>query len=50
MDPTTTNRLIRKLVKMLDKVVYIGYTATPYANIFIDESETHRNSVKTFSP
>ncbi len=41
-DPTTTNRLIRKLVKMLDKVVYIGYTATPYANIFIDnESETH---------
>lgn len=41
-DPTTTNRLIRKLIKMLDKVAYIGYTATPYANIFIDnENETH---------
>lgn len=41
-NPTTTNRSIRELIKILDKVAYIGYTATPYANIFIDdENETH---------
>lgn len=42
-DPTTTNRLIRKLIKMFDKSIYIGYTATPYANIFIHkDNETHQ--------
>jgi len=42
-NPTTTNKLIRKLIKMFDKSAYIGYTATPYANIFIDkDNETHQ--------
>lgn len=42
-DPTTTNRLIRQLIKMFDKSAYIGYTATPYANIFIHkDDETHQ--------
>lgn len=42
-DPTTTNRLIRRLIKMFDKSAYIGYTATPYANIFIHkDEETHQ--------
>jgi len=41
-DPTAINRLIRQLLKMFDKVAYIGYTATPYANIFIHkDEETH---------
>jgi len=41
-DPTTTNRRIRQLMKMFDKSAYIGYTATPYANIFIHkDEETH---------
>jgi hypothetical protein len=41
-NPTTTNKLIRRLTKMFDKSVYIGYTATPYANIFIHkDDETH---------
>ena len=41
--PTTTNRLIRRLIKMFDKSAYIGYTATPYANIFIHkDNETHQ--------
>ncbi len=38
-DPTTTNRLIRRLLRMFDKSAYIGYTATPYANIFIHKDE-----------
>lgn len=35
-DPTTINRLIREILAMFKKASYIGYTATPYANIFID--------------
>ncbi|MBS8263849.1 endonuclease [Mesobacillus boroniphilus] len=41
-DPTTINRLIRQLLKTFQKSSYVGYTATPFANIFIyppDESE-----------
>lgn len=40
-DPTTTNRLIRELLFLFDKSVYVGYTATPYANIFIHKDYTH---------
>ncbi len=39
-DPTTTNRRIRELLALFDQSSYLGYTATPFANIFIDpESE-----------
>lgn len=37
---TATNRLIRLILKRFEQSAYIGYTATPFANIFIDpESE-----------
>jgi hypothetical protein len=35
-NPTTINRLIREIIGLLPKVTYIGYTATPFANVFID--------------
>ena len=35
-NPTTINRLIRDIIGLLPKVTYIGYTATPFANVFID--------------
>lgn len=35
-DPKQINRKIRLLVKICKQVSYIAYTATPYANIFID--------------
>lgn len=35
-DPTTINRLIRELLEALPKASYVGYTATPYANVLID--------------
>jgi len=35
-DPTTINRLIRELAASSDKSSYVAYTATPFANIFID--------------
>ena len=36
IDPTRTNSMIRKILKLFDKSCYIGYTATPFANIFIN--------------
>jgi hypothetical protein len=39
--PTAINSLIRKLLTQFSRKAYIGYTATPFANIFIHErSET----------
>jgi hypothetical protein len=34
---TTINNLIRTLVNLFDKKTFIGYTATPYANLFIPQ-------------
>jgi hypothetical protein len=39
IDPTATNRRIRMLLEALPKSVYIGFTATPFANVLIDASE-----------
>lgn len=33
---TKTNEYIRKLLRLFHRNTYIGYTATPFANIFID--------------
>lgn len=35
-DPTLTNRRIREILSLFDKSCYVGYTATPFANIFIN--------------
>ena len=35
-DPTTINKRLRKLLSLFHKSAYVAYTATPYANIFID--------------
>lgn len=36
VDPTQTNFMIRKIVSLFEKSCYVGYTATPFANIFIN--------------
>lgn len=36
-DETVTNSSIRTMLTMFDKSYYIAYTATPYANLFIDK-------------
>ncbi|MDO8495234.1 MAG: Z1 domain-containing protein [bacterium] len=38
IDPTITNQRIRDLLKALPKSVYVGFTATPFANVLIDAS------------
>jgi hypothetical protein len=40
-DVTAINQGIRQLLKLFDRSSYVGYTATPFANVFIDpDSET----------
>jgi len=36
-DPTRINGLIRQILFSFEKSAYVGYTATPFANIFIHE-------------
>lgn len=41
-EPKTINRLIRQILHAFDRSAYVGYTATPFANIFI-----HRRGATT---
>lgn len=38
-DPSATNKRVRNLLNLLPRHVYIGFTATPFANVLIDVSE-----------
>ncbi len=40
-DPTMTNQRIRELLHYFEQSAYVGYTATPFANIFIHEDAPH---------
>lgn len=40
-NPTQTNKKIRTLLFSFQKSSYVGYTATPYANIFIHKDDFH---------
>lgn len=39
LDPTKTNAWIRQLLKLFNRSCYVGYTATPFANIFINPND-----------
>lgn len=39
IDPTRTNAEIRRLLKLFKKSCFVGYTATPFANIFINPDD-----------
>ena len=38
---STINRQIRELLSLFERSAYVGYTATPFANILIDPDEDH---------
>ena len=47
--PTAINRLIRSILHAFARSAYVGYTATPFANIFIHErGETKREGPDLF--
>lgn len=49
-DPTSINKKIRKLLSLFKKSVYVAFTATPYANIFIDHEAENENLGRDLFP
>jgi hypothetical protein len=49
-NPKTINRLIRMLLNMYDRKSYIGYTATPFANVFIHPKAKTKNEGEDLFP
>jgi len=48
-DPKTINSRIRQILNIFEKKIYIGYTATPFANIFIHhEKKTNEEGLDLF--
>ncbi|WP_435246024.1 Z1 domain-containing protein [Streptomyces sp. NRRL F-5630] len=45
---TAINHRIAELLRMLPRAQYVGYTATPFANVFIDPSDTEDIFPKDF--
>ncbi len=49
-DPSLTNKRIRELRNLFQKVCYVGYTATPFANVLIDPFDEHPKHGKSLYP
>lgn len=48
--PTAINSLIRKILHSFNRAAYVGYTATPFANIFIHERGETKEEGKDLFP
>jgi hypothetical protein len=42
-DPTKTNARIRQIIELFNRSTYVGYTATPFANVFIKHDSEHED-------
>lgn len=49
-DPTKINKLIRELASIFTKSNYVGFTATPFANVFIDPETTEKMETQDLFP
>jgi len=49
-DMTRINAEIRKIIRALPAVSYVGYTATPFANVFIDPYPHNQNELDDLYP
>ena len=49
-DPTKTNAIIRQLCEVFMNSNYVGFTATPYANIFINPEKDESKKTKDLFP
>lgn len=50
VDPTAINECIRELLQLFSQKIYLGYTATPFANIFIHHDHPHSELGKDLFP
>jgi hypothetical protein len=41
IDPAKTNAKIREIINLFERASYVGYTATPFANVFIKHDTEH---------
>lgn len=48
VDPTVINQRIRTILKVFDKSAYVGYTATPFANIYSATAEDEEFGMDLF--
>lgn len=48
IDPAQVNKYIRAILSSFEKVAYVAYTATPYANIFIMPNEPEKRSAQVY--
>lgn len=49
-DMTRINEEIRKIIRALPAVSYVGYTATPFANVFIDPYPRNKDELDDLYP
>lgn len=49
-DPTKINKMIRRLASVFTKSNYVGFTATPFANVFIDPETTEKMETQDLFP
>ena len=49
-DATVINSRLRQLLGLFPRSAYVGYTATPFANVLISESDDHPQLGKTLYP
>ena len=49
-DATTINTRLREIIGLFPRCAYIGYTATPFANVLIDPVDEHEHLGKTLYP
>lgn len=49
-EPTKINRLIRELANVFSRSNYVGFTATPFANVFIDPETTEKMESEDLFP
>lgn len=50
LDPTKTNAKIRSILGLFAKSCYVGYTATPFANIFINPDDYDKEVYEELFP
>ena len=50
LNPTKINSMIRKILELFGKSCYIGYTATPFANIFINPESYDKTDMEKLFP
>lgn len=49
-DPTAINQLMREIWAEVNNGTYVGYTATPFANIFMDPNSPRRRELEELYP